>query len=229
VDTSARYALIALHGPLSNEVLRTLTDVDLSTLRDDWFTHGEVAGARATIARTGYTGESGYDILVPPQSAVKVWQAILQAGQSAGVVPAGLGALDTLRLEAAERLYGLDIDESTSVLEAGLEWIVGWEKGEFNGRAALAEQKANGLSRRLAGFEMEGPAIARHGYDVYLDGVKAGTVTSGAETPYLKKAIGMTYLPVAGTEPGTEFEVDVQGRRARARVVPLPFYRRAKT
>jgi aminomethyltransferase len=159
---------------------------------------------------------------------VKVWQAILQAGRGGGVVPAGLGARDTLRLEAAMRLYGNDIDDTTSVLEADLEWIVGWDKGDFNGRAALAEQKVKGLSRRIVGFEIVDRAIARHGYDVYLDGTKAGTVTSGTRTPFLKKAIGMAYLPIARTEPGTEFEVDVRGRRARARVVPLPFYKRPK-
>jgi aminomethyltransferase len=228
VDTSSRYALIALQGPLSLEVLQTLTDVNLSALEYGWFTHGEVAGARATISRTGYTGESGFEIFVPPQSAVKVWQAILQAGRGGGVVPAGLGARDTLRLEAAMRLYGNDIDDTTSVLEADLEWIVGWDKGDFNGRAALAEQKVKGLSRRIVGFEIVDRAIARHGYDVYLDGTKAGTVTSGTRTPFLKKAIGMAYLPIARTEPGTEFEVDVRGRRARARVVPLPFYKRPK-
>ncbi len=228
VDTSARYALIALQGPLSGDVLQTLTEVDLATLKYYWFAHGEVAGVRATISRTGYTGENGYEIFCPPQSAVKLWQAILQAGRSAGVIPAGLGARDTLRLEAAMRLYGYDIDETRSVLEADLEWIIDWNKGEFNGRAALAEQKATGLSRRLAGFQMVDRAIARHGCEVYVDGAKAGTVTSGTQTPFLKKAIGLAYLPIACTEPGTEIEMDVRGRRAKARVVPLPFYKRSK-
>lgn len=126
------------------------------------------------------------------------------------------------------RLYGYDIDETRSVLEADLEWIIDWNKGEFNGRAALAEQKATGLSRRLAGFQMVDRAIARHGCEVYVDGAKAGTVTSGTQTPFLKKAIGLAYLPIACTEPGTEIEMDVRGRRAKARVVPLPFYKRSK-
>ena len=228
VNTSARYALIALQGPAAREVLQTLTDVDLGAIAYYWFAHGEVAGVRATISRTGYTGERGFEIFTPPQSAVRVWDAVLQAGRSADVVPAGLGARDTLRLEAAMRLYGNDIDDTTTVLEADLEWIVGWDKGEFTGRAVLADQKARGLSRRIVGFEMVDRAIARHGYDVYLDGAKAGTVTSGTQTPFMKKAIGMAYLPVARTEPGTEFEVDVRGRRAKARVVPLPFYKRPK-
>ncbi len=228
VNTSSRYALLALQGPRARDVLQPLTDVDLSTIKYYWFTHGEVAGVRVTISRTGYTGETGYELFTPPASAVKLWEAILRAGEGAGVIPAGLGARDTLRLEAAMRLYGNDIDDTTSVLEADLEWIVGWQKGEFNGRAALASQKTAGLSRRIVGFEMVDRAIARHGYDVLVDGKRVGTVTSGTQTPFLKKAIGMAYLPIDRTAVGTEFEVDVRGRRQRARVVPLPFYKRPK-
>jgi len=228
VNTSSRYALIAIQGPLAREVLQPLTSIDLSTVKYYWFTHGEVAGVRATISRTGYTGENGFEIFTPPQSAVKLWEALLEAGRDAGVIPAGLGARDTLRLEAAMRLYGNDIDETTTVLEADLEWIIGWGKPDFNGRAALAAQKEGGLARKLAGFEMVDRAIARHGYDVSLEGRKMGYVTSGTQTPFLKKAIGMAYLPIERTEPGTEFDVDVRGRRARARVVPLPFYKRPK-
>jgi aminomethyltransferase len=143
-------------------------------------------------------------------------------------VPAGLAARDTLRLEAAMRLYGQDMDETTTVLEAGLDWIVGWEKGEFNGREALAAQREQGLQRRLVGFEMVDRAIARHGHDVVVDGRKAGTVTSGTRTPFLQKAIGLAYVPIDRAEPGAGFEVDVRGRRAEARVVPLPFYKRPK-
>lgn len=228
VNTSSRYALLALQGPAARDVLQAVTDVDLPAIRYYRFTHGEVAGVRATISRTGYTGENGYEIFTPPQQALRVWQALLEAGREAGVMPAGLGARDTLRLEAAMRLYGNDIDETTSVLEADLEWIVGWDKGEFNGRDALAAQKAEGPRRRLVGFEMTDRAIARHGYEVLVEGRPAGAVTSGTRTPFLEKAIGMAYLPVDRTGPGTEFEVDVRGRRARARVVPLPFYKRAK-
>jgi len=228
VNTSSRYALLALQGPASTDVLQALTDVDLDGIRYYWFAHGEVAGVRVTVSRTGYTGETGFEIFAPPQSAAKVWEAILAAGRSAGVVPAGLGARDTLRLEAAMRLYGNDIDETTTLLEAGLEWIVGWEKGEFNGRGALADQKARGLARRLVGFEMVDRAIARHGCEVLLEGRAVGTVTSGTRTPFLEKAIGMAYVPIQAAEPGTELEIDVRGRRARARVVPLPFYKRPK-
>ena len=177
----------------------------------------------------GYTGEDGFEVFVPPQSALRVWQAILQEGARRRRRAGRPGRAATRCVSRPPwRLYGDDIDETTTVLEAGLEWIVGWDKGDFNGRAALAEQKATGLSRRLVGFEMVDRAIARHGYDVYVGGAKAGVVTSGTETPFLKKAIGMAYLPIAHTEPGTEFEVDVRGRRARARVVPLPFYKRPK-
>jgi len=183
---------------------------------------------RVTISRTGYTGEDGFEVFTPPSSAERVWDAILQAGKPAGVVPAGLGARDTLRLEASMRLYGNDMDETTTVVEADLGWIVGWKKESFLGSDVLKKQKAEGTSRKLAGFEMLERAIARHGYDAYVDGAKAGVVTSGTQTPYLKKAIGMAYLPADRLEPGTEFEVDIRGRRVKAAVVPMPFYKRAK-
>lgn len=228
VNSSSRYALIAVQGPLARQIVQPLSSVDLATVKYYWFAHGEVAGVRATLSRTGYTGEDGVEIFVPPASATKVWEALLEAGRPAGLIPAGLGARDTLRLEAGMRLYGNDIDETTTVLEADLEWIVGWNKESFIGKDALAAQKARGLERRLVGFEMIDRGIARHGYDVYFDGVKAGVVTSGTQTPFLKKAIGMAYVPAGRTEQGTEFEVDVRGRRARARIVPLPFYKRPR-
>jgi aminomethyltransferase len=228
VNTSSRYALVALQGPVAREVLQSLTGVDLAALKYYWFATGEVAGVRVTISRTGYTGEDGFEVFAPPNAAERVWDAILQAGKPAGVLPAGLGARDTLRLEAAMRLYGNDMDETTTVVEADLGWIVGWKKPEFLGAGVLRQQKAEGAPRRLVGFEMLERAIARHGHDVYADGVKAGVVTSGTQTPFLKKAIGMAYLPVDRTQPGTEFEVDIRGRRARAAVVSMPFYKRAK-
>jgi aminomethyltransferase len=228
VNTSSRYALIALQGPAAREVLQTLTAVSLGELKYYWFTTGEVTGVRSTISRTGYTGEDGFEVFVPPASAERVWDAILQAGRSAGVVPAGLGARDTLRLEAGMRLHGSDIDDTTSVLEADLGWIVGWKKGDFLGADALRRQKQEGVQRKLVGFEVLDRAIARHGYDAYIDGRKAGVVTSGTQTPFLRKAIGMAYLPVSHVSPGTQFEIDVRGRRARAQVVPMPFYKRAR-
>ena len=186
-----------------------------------------MAGIRATISRTGYTGEDGYELFVPPAYAERLWDAVLQAGKSAGIQPAGLGARDTLRLEAAMRLYGNDIDDTTSALEADLEWIVSWTKGDFVGRAALEAQKAGGITRRLVGFEMTERAIARHGYPVIVHGQPAGVVTSGTQTPFLKKAIGMAYVP-AGIAQGDEIEIDIRNRRAKARVVPMPFYKRPR-
>jgi aminomethyltransferase len=229
VNTSSRYALLALQGPAAREVLQTLTAASLAEMKYYWFTTGEVASVRCTISRTGYTGEDGFEIFVPPASAERVWDAILNAGKGAGVLPAGLGARDTLRLEAAMRLYGNDMDETTTVVEADLAWIVGWNKGEFLGSDVLRKQKAEGPARKLAGFEVLDRAIARHGHDVYIDGQKAGVVTSGTQTPFLKKAIGMAYLPADSTAPGTGFEIDIRGRRVSAKVVPMPFYKRARS
>ncbi|MBI4264927.1 MAG: glycine cleavage system aminomethyltransferase GcvT [Acidobacteria bacterium] len=226
IDSSSRYALIALQGPASRATLQPLTAVELGELQAFRFAHGEVAGARATISRTGYTGEDGFEIFVPPNMAERVWAAILESGRAADVVPVGLGARDTLRLEAAMRLYGNDIDESTSPLEAGLGWIVAWDNETFIGRDRLLEQKARGVSRKLVGFEMVDRGIARHGHQVVCDGGAVGMVTSGTHTPYLKRAIGMAYVPVEQSRPGTELAIDIRGRLSRARVVPTPFYKR---
>jgi aminomethyltransferase len=228
VDASSRYALLAVQGPKAVEILQPLTGVDLAGMKYYWFGHGEVASVRATISRTGYTGEDGFEIFVPPQSADRVWLALLEAGAASGLTPCGLGARDTLRLEASMRLHGNDIDDTTTALEADLGWIVGWKKDDFLGAGVLREQKAQGVQRKIVGFEMLERGIARHGYDAYVNGDKAGVVTSGTQTPYLKKAIGMAYLPAAHTAPGTEFEVDIRGRRTRARIVPMPFYKRPK-
>jgi aminomethyltransferase len=228
VNASSRYALIAVQGPRALAILQPLTGVELASMKYYWFAHGEVAGVRCTISRTGYTGEDGFEIFVPPQSADRVWLALLQAGEPHGLIPCGLGARDTLRLEAAMRLHGNDIDETTTVLEADLGWIVGWRKTDFVGADALRRQKAEGVARKLVGFEMLDRGIARQGYPIYADGTQVGTVTSGTQTPYLKKAIGLGYVPVALTSPGTQFEIEVRGRRLRAQVVPTPFYKRTK-
>jgi aminomethyltransferase len=229
VNTSSRYALLALQGPAALAVLQTLTAVPLDEIKYYWFSTGEVAGVRATLSRTGYTGEDGFEVFVPPAQAPHVWQAILRAGAQADVIPAGLGARDTLRLEASMRLFGHDMDETTTVLEAGLGWIVGWKKDTFNGADVLRAQKANGISRTLVGFEMVDRAIARHGYPVVADGVAVGTVTSGTQTPFLKKAIGMAYVPAAIAVPDHPIHVEVRGRLAAARIVPMPFYKRPRS
>ena len=228
VDASSRYALLAIQGPKALEVLQPLTGIDLAGMKYYWFAHGEVASVRATVSRTGYTGEDGFEVFVPPQSADRVWQAILESGTSAEVIPCGLGARDTLRLEASMRLHGNDIDDTTTALEADLGWIVGWKKDDFIGAAALREQKASGVKRKIVGFEMVDRGIARHGYDAYVGETKCGLVTSGTQTPFLKKAIGMAYVPIEHTAIGKEFDVDIRGRRTRARIVPMPFYKRSK-
>ncbi len=229
VNTSSRYALLALQGPRAQDILQPLTAELLADLRYYHFVSGEVAGIRVTISRTGYTGEDGFELFAPPQMADRLWTALLDAGTAAGIQPAGLGARDTLRLEAAMRLHGSDIDETTTVLEAGLGWIVGWDKPDFNGRQALVEQKRAGAPRRLVGFEMLERGIARHGYDVYVDGAAAGRVTSGTQTPFLNKAVGMAYVPAGAVDVDREIEIDVRGRRLRARRVRMPFYKRPRS
>jgi aminomethyltransferase len=228
VNSSARYALLAVQGPLALQIVQTLTAIDLAALRYYWFAHGEVAGIRAMVSRTGYTGEDGFEIFAPPQAADRLWNTIIEAGRSSGLVPVGLGARDTLRLEAAMRLYGNDIDETTTVLEADLGWIIGWQKPSFTGRDALAAQKERGVDRRLVGLELLDRAIARHGYDVLTEDAKVGAITSGTQTPFLKKAIALAYVRADLATDGTMLAVDVRGRRARAQVVPLPFYKRPK-
>jgi aminomethyltransferase len=227
VDSSSRYALIAVQGPKAQDVLQPLTGVDLADLKYYWFAHGEFAGIRGTVSRTGYTGEDGFEIFVAPGQAPRLWQALLDAGQPAGIVPAGLGARDTLRLEASMRLCGSDIDETTTLVEAGLGWIVGWKKPAFTGKAALEAQKASGPARKLVGFEMVDRGIARAGCPILVGGVEAGKVTSGTQTPFLRKAIGMGYVPAAASAPDQALEIDIRGRRVAAKVVPMPFYKRA--
>jgi aminomethyltransferase len=203
--------------------------VDLEDLRYYGFTHGEVSSARALIARTGYTGEDGFEIFVPPAMAPRVWQALLESGRSASVLPCGLGARDTLRLEAGMRLYGNDIDESTTVLDADLGWIVGWDKPSFIGREALNEIRSSGPPRTLVGFELVDSGIARHGHLVVDEsGRDIGVVTSGTQTPFLKKSIGLAYVPSTLAAAGGEIVIDVRGRRVRALIVTLPFYKRAR-
>jgi aminomethyltransferase len=229
VDTSSRYALLAVQGPRALAIVQRLTGVELASIKYYWFAHGEVAGVRGIISRTGYTGEDGFEIFVAPQAADRVWTALIETGREDSLIPAGLGARDTLRLEAAMRLYGNDIDETTTVLEADLGWIIGWKKGDFVGRDVLEAQKAGGVRRKIVGFEMLDRGIARHGYDVYAGGEKRGIVTSGTQTPFLKKAIGMAYVPVEHADPGSHLEIDVRGRRLNAIVITLPFYKRPRS
>ena len=226
VNASSRYALIALQGPSSEAILQPLTGIDLPAMKYYWFGTGEVASVRATVSRTGYTGEDGFEIFVPPAQAERVWDAVLHSGAAHGIKPCGLGARDTLRLEAAMRLYGNDMDEQTTVLEAGLGWIVGWKKDAFLGSDVLRRQKADGVERKLVAFEMRDRAIARHGYPVVQDGAQVGTVTSGTQTPFLKKSIGMAMVPADQTAVGSPLTIEIRGKGVAAEVVPEPFYKR---
>jgi aminomethyltransferase len=182
----------------------------------------------ARIARTGYTGEDGFEIYLPPNEAPRIWDLVLEAGAKFGIKPCGLGARNTLRLEAKMALYGHEIHASITPWEAGLDWIVKMDKGEFAGRAALERLRQAGIKRQLAGFEMCGRGIARDGYEVYLDGAPAGWVTSGGPSPTLEKNIGLCYLPTGRGEIGTPIGVLIRGQLADAVTVPTPFYKRAK-
>ena len=227
-NESDRWALIALQGPKALEILRPLATPGTAELKYYGFLQGEVAGHSAIISRTGYTGEDGFELYVEPEHAPAVWRRLLEAGASVGLVPAGLGARDTLRLEAAMALYGHEIDESTTPFEAGLSWVVKMGKGDFLGREALAAQQAEGLKCKLIGFEVSGRGIARQGHEVKVEGSTVGKVTSGTWSPTFEKAIGMAYVPTEMAKPGTSLEIDVRGRALPAKVVDLPFYRRPK-
>jgi aminomethyltransferase len=227
-NSSDAYALIALQGPRAQEILQPLTTLDLGALKYYHFADVEVDSHPVTVSRTGYTGEDGFEIFVPPVHVEAFWKRLLEAGGEKGLVPAGLGARDTLRLEARMCLYGQDMDETTSLIEAGLGWIVSLDeaKGDFPGRAVLAEQKKNGPLRKLVGFEVTGRGIARHGYPVIVHDQRVGEVTSGTYAPFLQKNIGLCYVPATRAAVGTELAIDIRERKVPARVVPTPFYKR---
>ena len=227
-NAGGRYAQIAIQGPRACATLQKLTPVDLSAIKYYWFTHGDVSGVPARIAHTGYTGEDGYEIYIPPAEAVGLWNNLMQAGAEFGIKPAGLGARNTLRLEAAMALYGHEIDASISPLEAGLGWIVKLDKGDFVGRDALVKQKEGGLRRKLVGFEMCGRGIGRDGYEVLLNGSPVGWVTSGSPSPTLNKNIGLCYLPAEEAQPGKSIQIAIRSQLVDAVTVETPFYRRAK-
>jgi aminomethyltransferase len=222
VDISTERVLIALQGPLAAEILQSLFTLDLSQMSA--FTHQQVQlqSNPAFIARTGYTGEDGFEIMIEPEAGQQLWQTFLDAG----VVPCGLGARDTLRLEAAMSLYGQDIDETTTPLEAGLNWLVHLEtKGDFLGRSVLEKQKAAGVERRLVGLQMKGRHIARHDYPVLSEGAIVGKVSSGTLSPTLGTAIALAYVPKSLAKIGQILEVEIRGKTYLAEVVKKPFYR----
>ena len=223
------FSQLAVQGPKALRILRSLTELRLQEMRSYWFAHGKFAGIDALVSRTGYTGEDGFELYFHPKHSEDVWTRILDEGKEAGLEPAGLAARNTLRLEAKMALYGNDIDETTTVLEADLGWICKFGTGDFMGRDALLTQKQEGLKRKLVGFEMVERGIARDHYPVVLDGQTVGRVTSGSPAPFLKKNIGLTYLPADRTAVGTEFTVLIRDTPVKARVVPTPFYKRVKT
>jgi aminomethyltransferase len=225
---SERYAQLAVQGPQALATVQKLTSTDLAKIKYYWFTRGEVRGAPAILARTGYTGEDGVEIYVAPGEAERIWNAILEAGREFDIRPCGLGARNTLRLEARMALYGHEIDASTTPFEAGLDWIVKLDKGDFVGRDALLAQKQKGASRKLVGFEMRGRGIARDGYLVRAGGDVAGFVTSGSPAPFLKKNIGLCYLPAACAEVGRAIQVEIRNQPVDAEVVATPFYSRKR-
>ena len=223
-NVSNDYAQLAIQGPDAERVLQTMTDVNLPSIKYYRFAKGNVDGAPAIVSRTGYTGEDGFEVYVAPEHAPRIMRKLVDAG----VKPCGLGARDTLRLEAKMALYGNDIDQTTTPIEADLAWIVKLDKGEFNGRDVLQREKDEGPRRKLVGFEMIDRGIARHGYPIVEGGEEIGVVTSGTHSPTLKKSIGLAYLPLDKSAQGTELTILIRGKESRARVIPTPFYKRAK-
>jgi aminomethyltransferase len=225
-DVSADYSQFALQGPASSDIMRAVSDADLTGLKYYWCRPARCCGVEGLLARTGYTGEDGFEFYFAPSESERVWTTLLEAGKRRGLVPAGLGARNTLRLECAYPLYGNELDPATTLLEANLGWICKLDKGEFLGRGVLAEQKQRGLRKKLVGFEMGDRGIARDHYPVWIDGGQEGRVTSGSYAPYLKKNIGLAYIPPESVQPGKDLEIEVRGKRLRARQTPLPFYKR---
>jgi len=230
-NSSADYCQIAIQGPNALGILQQLTETDLGSIKYYHFTMGYVDGVEAIISRTGYTGEDGFEVYADAKAARQLWDKMLETGdfgKDNGILPAGLAARNTLRLESAMSLYGHELSDDITPLEANLGWITKLQKGEFTGRDAIAQKKEDGIKRRIAGFEMTQPGIARDGYDVYIEDKRVGYVTSGSPAPYLKKNIGLAFLPVEFAKDGQEIKIDVRGKHLSAQVVPTPFYKRQK-
>lgn len=223
-DWSSDQVLIAVQGPNAIATLQTLTNDPLTDIPIYWHRNITLMGQPAWVARTGYTGEDGFEIMVPGERGIALWNQLLDCG----VKPCGLGARDTLRLEAAMALYGQDVNEQTTPLEAGLGWLIHWDKGDFIGKEALMHQKANGLQRQLVGLQMEGRNIARHDYPVQFNNETVGIVTSGTFSPTLGTAIALAYVPPACAKVGQTLAVEIRGKACAATVVKRPFYKRSK-
>jgi aminomethyltransferase len=225
-NVSERYAQLALQGPAAEKVLQRLTDLRLADVKTFHFVSGAVRGAHCLVARTGYTGEDGFEVYCDAADAERLWNGLLEAGAPEGVVPAGLGARDTLRLEKAYPLYGHELDDGTTPLEAGLEWVTKFSKNSFLGRDALVKQKQEGIKRKLVGLELLEPGIARSEYVLLKEGQTIGRVTSGTKSPTLGKAIALAYVTVEESNTDNVVDVEIRGRNTKAKVVSLPFYRR---
>jgi len=231
-NVSADYCQIAIQGPNAVEILQRLTDTDLQTIKYYHFTTGRVDDVESIISRTGYTGEDGFEVYAAADKAAQLWNKMLEIGRFGaqdGILPCGLAARNTLRLESAMSLYGHELGDDISPLEANLGWIVKLQKGDFIGRDVLARQKEEGLRRKLVGFEVVDKGIARDGFEVYVEDERVGQVTSGSPAPYLKKNIGLALVPVEFAKPGQQITIDVRGKRLAATVVPTPFYKRDRS
>jgi aminomethyltransferase len=225
---SDRYAQIAIQGPNALATLQRRTPAVLESIKYYWFVDCPVSGVPARIARTGYTGEDGFEIYIPPAEAPRIWAELLEAGKEFGIRPCGLGARNTLRLEAKMALYGHELTASINPFEADLGWIVKMDKPDFVGRSALQKSREDGIKRKLTGFEMTGRGIGRDGYEVWIDGAPAGWVSSGGPSPTLNKNIGLCYLPIDKAVAGVSIDIIIRGQPVSAVTVPLPFYKRAK-
>jgi aminomethyltransferase len=225
-NASSEYAQLALQGPLAQQILQPLTSLSVGEIKPFFFASGDVSSIRCLIARTGYTGEDGFELYCDSADGEKLWNALLENGGPMGLQPAGLGARDTLRLEKAYPLYGHELDDTTTPLEAGLEWVVKLAKGPFIGREVLLKQKEKGVKRKLIGLELLETGIARSHYPVLKDGNPIGRVTSGTQSPTLGKAIALAYVIAEESTIGNTVEVEVRRRSVRAKLVPLPFYQR---
>ena len=223
-DASDETALLALQGPRAREILRPLASIDVDEVKYYRFAEGNVSGIPAVISGTGYTGEDGFELYIPAGRAPDLWRALLEKGRDAGLIPAGLGSRDSLRLEVGYALYGNDLDEEHTTLESGLGWVTKIDKGDFVGREALATQKESGVSRRLVGLRLTGKGFPRPGYDVVSNGEVVGHVTSGTVSPTLGYGVALGYVPVELSKAGTEVQVDARGRLVDAIVQRPPFY-----
>jgi len=225
-NVGARYAQLALQGPLAENILQPLTALELGEIKSFYFAFADVASVRCLVARTGYTGEAGFELYCNVDDAERLWNALLEAGEPKGLVPAGLGARDTLRLEKAYPLYGHELDDSTTPLEAGLEWVTKFVKPSFIGRDVLVKQKQEGVKRKLVGLELMEPGIARSKYPLFKQGTTIGCVTSGTKSPSLGKSIALGYVCSEEARIDKTIEVEIRGRKVRAKIVSTPFYRR---